>query len=258
MNSEARDNTRRTFSTSLLLLLIALVSITAVTVAWFSIADNTRIYSMDMQVTTGASLRFDLDPHPEFQQYVATLSSEQIFARIQRERGFDPLKTPLTPVTTNDGQIFSLRNGTVQEPDSGAYLRYTLHFMSTEDMTVHLSSANSDDHQDGTLVNSSIAKLPSAMRISFTCRGITTIYDPGTTNTYKMGEKISVFGLPTAQHMLYNDENVLFSIQANTDTEVEVCIWMEGTDEACTDELKKGDYAIQLRFVGTDANNIPI
>ena len=27
---------------------------------------------------------------------------------------------------------------------------------------------------------------------------------------------------------------------------------MEGTDDACTDLLKGGDYSIQLRFVGTD------
>lgn len=257
MNDKKSSNTRRTFSTSLLLLLIALVSVIAVTVAWFSIADNTRVYSMDMQVTTGASLRFDLDPHPEFLQYVNTLSSEEIFARVQQQRGFNPATTPLTPVTTDDGLTFTLRNGTVKQPDSGAYIRYTLHFMSTEDMTVHLSSANSEAHQDGTKVNSSLADLPSAMRISFTCNGKTTIFDPGTTNPYRIGENILVFGLPSAQEMLYNNENALFSMQANTDTEVEVCVWMEGTDEACTDALKEGDFAIQLRFVGTDANNIP-
>lgn len=31
-----------------------------------------------------------------------------------------------------------------------------------------------------------------------------------------------------------------------------VHIWLEGTDEACTDQLRGADYSIQMRFVGTD------
>ena len=31
-------------------------------------------------------------------------------------------------------------------------------------------------------------------------------------------------------------------------------VWLEGTDEACTDELRDMDYSIRLRFVGTDEN----
>ena len=33
---------------------------------------------------------------------------------------------------------------------------------------------------------------------------------------------------------------------------VKVRIWLEGTDENCTDELRSADYQIQLRFIGTD------
>lgn len=243
---------------SLLLFLIALVSVTAATLAWFSITDNTRVYSMDMEVTTGASLRFDLDKHGEFVEYKETLTCNEIFERIRQEHGYDPWTTALRPVTTSDGRRFTLRSGAEQTPSTGAFLKFTLHFIATEDMVVHLSSANSKDHPDGTDISSSLAKLPSAMRISFTRDDKTMIYDPDATNSYTIGENILVFGLPQADLMLYNNENGLFDIKADTDTELDVCIWMEGTDEACTDDVKNGDFSIRLRFVGTDEDNNPI
>lgn len=259
MKTEKKTNTANMALTSLLLVLIALAGVTAATLAWFSISDHTRVYSMDMDITTGASLRFDLDPHNEFIEYLQTLRSEQIFARIASERGFDPLNTPLDPVTTEDAQTFTLRNGSVQSESTGKYLTFTLHFMATEDMDVHLSSADSSaGAQDGTCITSAIENLPAAMRISFTCEGKTTVYDPGATKSYQNSESICIFGLPRADSMIYNDDNRLFNLKANTDTPVVVHIWMEGTDEACTNQLKGGDYSVRLRFVGTDEGNNPI
>lgn len=258
MNKEQTTNTRRMATVSLLLFLIALVSVTAATLAWFSITDNTRVYSMDMEVTTGASLRFDLDPHGEFTEYRETLTCDEIFERIRQEYGYDPWTTAMRPVTTSDGRRFTLRSGAEQAPDTGAFLKFTLHFMATEDMVVHLSSANSKDRLDGTNISSALEKLPVAMRISFTQGNQTVIFDPGATNSYQIGENILVFGLPQADLMLYNDNNGLFNIKADTDMKLDVCIWMEGTDEACTDDVKNGDFAIRLRFVGTDADNNPI
>ena len=46
------------FVAFLLLLIVAIVFITAGTAAWFSISDNTRLYSINMDVTAGAALRF--------------------------------------------------------------------------------------------------------------------------------------------------------------------------------------------------------
>ena len=54
--------TRKLLTTSVLLALLALVSVTAATVAWMTIADRTRVRSMRMEITSGANLRFDLDP----------------------------------------------------------------------------------------------------------------------------------------------------------------------------------------------------
>lgn len=258
MKKEQTNTSRRLAVSSVLLLLIALASISAVTLAWFSITDHTRVYSMDMDVTTGAALRFDLDEHGDFFEYSATLSSEQIFERIQQEYGYDPWNTRLRPVTTSDGRRFTLRNGTEQSPETGSFLKFTLHFMSTEDMFVHLTSENSKGNSDGTYITSYIENLPSSMRVSFSIGENTVIYDPDTTNSYEIGENILVFGLPQAGQMLYNNDNGLFHLLPDTDTKVDVCIWMEGTDEACTDEVKNGDFSIRFRFVGTDENNKPI
>ena len=88
--------------TSLILALIAVIFLSAATVAWFSIADYTKVNSISMEVTTGVNLRFDLDAHQTFDEYVKTLSFEQIASRIRTEKGFDMSAVPLEPVTTNN------------------------------------------------------------------------------------------------------------------------------------------------------------
>ncbi|MBO4331354.1 MAG: hypothetical protein J5827_04685 [Oscillospiraceae bacterium] len=258
MDKEKKQGTRRMATTSLLLLLIALAAVTATTVAWFSISSRTLVHSMSMDVTAGAALRFDTTAHGEFTEYVETLSVDGIFAKISEQYGFDPYSAKLVPVTTDDGRVFTLRNGTVKEPETGAYLSFTLHFMSTRDMEVHLSSSHSFRGNDGTLISSELAKLPQALRISFTCGDKTVIFDPGATEIDHTSKNILIFGLPQAEDMIYNDTNSLFDIKAETDTPVDIRIWIEGTDEACSDDIRGGDYSIRLRFVGTDENHIAI
>ena len=262
MKDKKPNGTRRTLSTSLLLLLVALVFVTAGTAAWFSISDNTRLYSINMDITAGAALRFDLDPHPDISQYVRTLSFSQIADRIARDYGNDPREGELVPVTTENYSVFTLRNGTVKPSDSGAYLEFTLHFMAAEDMYVHLTSANSRRAEDGTLITSAIPQLPDAMRISFTIGTDVMVYDPGMGPDAESSQHnfgfVKVFGLPSADAMVYNEQNSMFFIKAYKDLPVVVHIWMEGSDPACTDLLRGGDYSIRLRFEGTDENNVPM
>ena len=52
--------------------------------------------------------------------------------------------------------------------------------------------------------------------------------------------------------MSYNEENALFSLEEGVDKTVVMRVWLEGTDEACTDAIRRADYAIRLRFIGTD------
>jgi hypothetical protein len=247
---------RHRFSTSILLLLLALVSVTAATVAWFTIADRTMVRSMNMEVTSGSNLRFDLDAHSSFDQYVKTLYFSQIAQRIQTESGFDMQSVPLEPVTTEDVMTFTLEDGTVVSDESGAYLTFTLHFMAAEDMTVHLTSADSTGSGgDGTAITSSNSALPSAMRIAFTVDDATYVYDPWLGNTGQTESFGRTFGLGTGENMVLSGDNALFSLKAGVDKSVLVHVWLEGTDESCTDDLRGADYSIRLRFVGTDEQN---
>lgn len=245
--------------TALLLVLLALVATTAATAAWFSIADTARVRSMGMEINAGPSVRFDLDPHPTFEQYVKSLRFEEIAARIRQEKGFDMTETPLDPVTTTDAQRFELKNGTVVESTEGKYLEFTLHFMATKDVLLHLTADSGKKEGDnGTRVASETARLPEAMRISFTVDGQTLVYDPGLGDTSQTYGSMRVFGLPPAGQMVYNGNNYLFPLQEATDKTVVMHIWMEGTDDACTNDLKGGDWQISLRFMATDENHVPV
>jgi hypothetical protein len=224
---DAQTERKRRLSTSLLLFLVALLSITAATVAWFTIADRTLVRAMNMEVTSGANLRFDLDAHSRFEQYVKTLYFSQISQRISQEQGFDMQEVPLEPVTTEDVETFTLENGTVVESGSS----------------------------DGTAITSSTSTLPSAMRISFTADGVTYVYDPGLGDTSTEESYGKTFGLADGSQMVLSNDNAMFYLKAEVDKPVVVHVWLEGTDENCTDDLRGADYSIRLRFVGTDEEN---
>lgn len=237
MEENKKKTQKNLLKTSILLSMMALVALTAVTVAWFSIADNARVRTMSLELITGVDLRMDLDPHETIEEYVKTLTFEDISQRILEEKGFSMEEVPLEPVTTSNYERFTYENGTVVEPTSGAYLEFTLHFMGEKDMLVHLTEENSsEDEVDGTAVNSKNPELPQAMRIAFTADGKTTVYDPGENR----GEDL-----------------FLFSLKKEEDKEVQVHIWLEGTDPACTDVLRNADYEIRLRFNGTDLDGKP-
>jgi hypothetical protein len=239
---------RQKVNQTVLLVLIALVSVSAATFAWFSIATNTKVRSMDLSITTGASLRFDTTAHTTFNEYVKTLNFTQIADQIRAAFGYDPAAADsgLEPVTSADGSAFADENGVAVAADKGQYLEFTLHFMATKDMTVHLTSDNSKDAEDGTLVKTDNGAA-QAMRISFTAGEKTAIYQP-------VGTSANTFTLATAGEMRYDDSNALFSLKADTDQPVTVHVWMEGSDAACTDELRGSQYTIRLRFEGTGPN----
>ncbi|MBQ9489397.1 MAG: hypothetical protein IJU80_05645 [Lachnospiraceae bacterium] len=240
---------------SILLALIAMVSVVAASVAWFTIASFTKVYSMGMDVTSGTNLRFDLDPHEKYEDYVKTLNFQQIADRLKRDRGFDMRAVPLEPVTTMNYQTFSLEDGTIVNVNSGSYLEFTLHFMATSDMLIHLTTANSKGKQDGTGVKSSNKNLPAAMRISFTVDGHTFVYDPGLRDESMTDGNVTTFGLNDEEHMVLNDNNQMFWLKKYENKPVTLRVWIEGTDPECTDQLRKADYSISLRFVGTDGEH---
>lgn len=250
-NTEQKNQAGKRLYTSILLVLSALVAVVAATVAWFSIADRAKVKTMSLEIIADSDLRMDLDAHRSIEQYVKTLSFEQIADRIQKEKGFSMETTPLEPVTTSDQKIFTYEDGRTAADTSGAYLEFTLHFMAEKDMMIHLTSANSSaGATDGTAVMSENSALPAAMRIAFSADGNTWIYDPGMDAVSSREGNAKTFGLPEANAMKINNDNVMFSLKEGVDKAVEVHIWMEGTDPVCTDELKGSDYSIRLRFTG--------
>jgi len=255
MKKITASEVRQRGSLSLLLLLLALVGVSTATVAWFTIADSTRLQSIGINVTSGVAMRFDLDAHESIEQYTQTLSFAQIGQRIQAEKGFDPAATPLEPVTMSEERTFTFQDGRLVSDESGAYLEFTLHFMSEEDMIVHLTSAAHKDGTAGTLISSETPGLAESMRISFSTGGMTYVYDPGMGNFTNTTGNIRTFGLPSSENMVYNDVNAMFPLTSGQDRPVVVHVWLEGTDEACTNDLKGSAYSIRLRFEGTDAEH---
>ncbi|MBQ7566516.1 MAG: hypothetical protein IJT18_05290 [Oscillospiraceae bacterium] len=239
---------------TLILALLALIGIAGATAAWFSLGDHGRVYSMQLDITTGAALRFDTVQHAEFTDYQKTLSFTDIAAAVRQQYGYDMRTTPLRPVTTANGTTFTLRDGTVVQSNSGSYWEIPLHFIANEDLIVHLTADNSLNADDGTRISSSRPTLPRSMRISFDSGDSIAVYDPGMGDSATTNGKIKNFGLQTPPVSVYNQNSVLFSLKKDTDKLVILRIWMEGTDEACTDELKNADFRIQLRFDGTDEN----
>ena len=242
---------RNRLTITILLILVALVALTAATAAWFTIADHARVQTMNLEIESGKELRIDLYKRRNFEDYVRTLSFRDIDGKIQGEKGFSMATTPLRPVTTANARAFTYKNGRAVSPTSGAYLEFTLHFIADKDLTVHLTSANGETDRDGTRITSKIAGLPEAMRISFTADGQTWVYDPGFGDTRQPGN-LTTFGLGDRRNMKLSENNSLFRLKAYEDKEVSVHIWLEGTDEKCTDDLKGADYSIKLRFVGMD------
>ena len=258
-NVKKQKSAGQTLYLSILLVLIALLSVTAASVAWFSIADKTRLHSISMEVSSGPAIRFDLDAHDDITLYRRTLTFDEIADRVLADRGYDMRTVPMDPVTTQDCVEFSLRDGTLVSADSGSYLEFTLHFIATQDVLVHLTSTSSTGRADGTLVSSKTsATLPAAMRISFTADGETVIFDPGLGGGTERVNGLRAFGLPNANQMVYADANVLFSLQKEVDKPVVVRVWMEGTDPACENSLQGADYSIRLRFEATNTDHEPI
>jgi len=241
---EKRTNSSRKgiLGNTLLILAIALVSVTAVTYAWFSISDNARLSMMRMDVTTGPSLRMDLVPHATFEEYRRTLTFREIADRIRTDTGVDIASVPIEPVTTRDGVSFVFEDGSAASYRNGTYVEFTLHFMSVGDMYVHLTSTSSKNADDGTRIWSDTNRtLSEAMRLSVTKDTDTFIYDPGTMDIEGMTDSNTVFFIPDA-----------------TDVPVVIRVWIEGTDPACTNDLKGSDYSVRMRFEGSDENNQPL
>lgn len=248
-----RSEVRRRLATSALFVLFALVAVAMTTFAWFTIADHAKARSLALVANAGNSLRFDLDEHASFDDYVKILGFEQIAARISQEQGVDIDTSKLQPVTTSDYQNFTFEDGSEASATSGAYLEFTLHFMSLEDVVVRLTGETGSDGAAGTQFSSNVDGLPLAMRMSFTCDGQTWVYDPNLPATASSSGAATVFGLSQSAA---TDASNMFNLMAEVDKSTIVRIWLEGTDPNCTNMLKGADYSISMRFEGVEEQQV--
>lgn len=242
-----REAERNRLATTLVLALFALVTIAMATFAWFSIADNAKTRMLALDANADGSMRFDLDAHRDFDDYVKTLGFDQISSRIASEKGVDIDASKLQPVTTSDYQTFTFEDGSAADASTGAYLEFTLHFMAQDDLTVRLTGQDGKDGAAGTRFSSSVDGMASAMRMSFTADGQTWVYNPN--GGSGSGGGAAVFGLGTGEA---DASSNMFGLAANTDKPVTVRIWLEGTDPNCTNMLKGADYQVSMRFVGVE------
>ncbi len=251
MDEERRQDLRHRLATTVVLVAFALVAIGMATFAWFSIADSAKARSFAIDANADGSLRFDLDAHGAYTDYVSTLGFDQISARIEREKGVNIDASQLSPVTTSDGQTFTLENGSAATAESGAYLEFTLHFISLDDCVVRLTGQAGDNGAAGTAFTSaSASSLPLAMRMSFTADGRTWIYNPNSTLSATSSAQVTTFGLDTNRATAASN---MFSLAAEQDKSVIVRIWLEGTDANCTNMVKGSDYSVSMRFEGVES-----
>lgn len=249
MQEEEKQDLRHRLATTLLLVLFALVAIAMATFAWFSIADHAKARSFALTANAGNALRFDLDAHDDFNQYVSTLGFDQISARMSAENGVDIDTSKLQPVTTSDGQSFTYEDGSAAQAQTGAFLEFTLHFISHEDVVVRLTGEAGSNGEAGTAFTSNVQGLPEAMRMSFTCDGRTWVYNPNMGATASGSGQMATFGIvPGGSSEAAN----MFSLVADTDKPTIVRIWLEGTDPNCTNMVKGADYSVSMRFEGIE------
>ncbi len=248
--AQERAEMRRRVATTLVLAAFALVAIGMSTFAWFSIADSAKTRQLAIEANADGSLRFDLDAHDAYTDYVTTLGFDQITSRITAEQGIDIDASQLVPVTSSDGQNFYLENGSEAVASTGAYLEFTLHFISLDDSIVRLTGQAGTDGAAGTeFLSTSSDALPLAMRMSFTADGQTWVYDPNAGVSASANGQVTTFGLDTAAA---TEASNMFSLAAEQDKSVVVRIWLEGTDANCTNVVKGADYSVSMRFQGVD------
>lgn len=248
--AQERAEMRRRVATTLVLAAFALVAIAMSTFAWFSIADSAKARQLAIEANADGSLRFDLDAHDAYADYVTTLGFDQITSRITAEQGIDIDASQLVPVTSSDGQSFYLENGSEAAASAGAYLEFTLHFISLDDSIVRLTGQAGTDGAAGTaFLSTSSDALPLAMRMSFTADGQTWIYDPNAGVSASANGQATTFGLDAAAA---TEASNMFTLAAEQDKSVVVRIWLEGTDANCTNVVKGADYSVSMRFQGVD------
>ncbi len=146
-----------------------------------------------------------------------------------------------------------MEDGSSASASTGAYLEFTLHFISLQDCTVRLTGQAGSDGAAGTAFTSTASsELPLAMRMSFTADGQTWVYNPNGGVSASTSGQTTTFGLDSGEA---TEASNMFGLAAEQDKSVVVRIWLEGTDQNCTNVVKGADYSVSMRFQGIDVDD---
>ncbi|MDD6004731.1 MAG: hypothetical protein PUC68_03595 [Firmicutes bacterium] len=140
---------------NLLFVVLTLLVLTGSSLAWFTLTDTGRVSTMSLEITGGSELRFDIEEHDNFNDYLKTIPMNRLIDN----------EISLEPVTTYDGVNYVYEDGSPSE----AYYKIDLYFISSKDMDVYLDKE--------TILNSETPGLISSIRLSFESEDIIT-YDP--------------------------------------------------------------------------------
>ena len=240
--------------------IITLLSMTTSTVAWFTINTFAGVDTLDVHISVAAQLKVAMhDYGTDLSKYGKVITNEMIdeFLAGDNTKLADIL---LDPVTSNDGTRFTNKSGAERQRNKKSFLEFDCYFIATEDMWVHLTTEDADDQRDtGTKVSSDSPspknQVVSCTRVSYTTESNgTATYEP---NKGAAVTRLSTFDLPSGT-MVYSDGTRLFHLDEMKPKKVTIRLWIEGEDPQCNDDVQEADLKVQMSFVGTDNNNVPI
>lgn len=258
MSNNEREK-RSKLKLAFLLFLVAVLSISTATLAWFTLNSFTNVGNLEMSVGTSAELKVSTANHgTDLSKYTNKITKEMIDSLLaQQNTSLSEMQ--LDPVTSSDGLKFYTEFGDQRSANTGGYLQFDLYFISTESMWIHLTSEDSSSGEgDGTSVKASTNTTPSAdesVRISFAePGGSTSIYEPQKGSFAVAGQ--STFTLQST--MNYSNSTRVFHLDELSPKKITVCVWIEGEDPECINAIQKAQLEIQMCFRGTNDSNQPV
>ena len=240
--------------------IITLLSMTTSTVAWFTINTFAGVDTLDVHISVAAQLKVAMhDYGTDLSKYGKVITNEMIdeFLAGDNTKLAD---TVLDPVTSNDGTRFTNKSGAERQRNKRSFLEFDCYFIATEDMWVHLTTEDADEQRDsGTRVSSD---SPSPKNQVVSCTRVSYTTESNGTATFENNKgaavtSLSTFDLPSGT-MVYSDGTRLFHLDEMSPKKVTIRLWIEGEDPQCNDDVQEADLKVQMSFVGTDNNNVPI
>lgn len=245
--------------TVVLLFLIALLTLSTATLAWFTLNTFSAVDKLEMQVTTGADLRVAIENlGTDISKYYKVLTNEMVNQHL-RTANTEISKILLDPLTSSDGVNLFTQKHVQKAGNTGGYLEFPIYFIASKEMYVHLTTDGVEEqNMPGTSVTTTEtglkADVVNAVRVSFApVDDAVKIYEP---NKGTPVANQSTFDI--SKPMNYSNATRFLHLDPLSPKQVMVRLWIEGEDPQCDDDIQSAQLTVALTFCGTDENNVPI